>query len=231
MDNEELLHIDLRAIIRLVFRRLWVIIPIVLISAIVTAYYSIYKVTPVYQSKATLYVMQKYYTDILQTPSYDDIMVSQQMLKDYSEILKSTRVTKAVIDNLGITNMTPAELAGKLSITLKNETNLLEIMVTDDNPYRAKDIANTVSEVLIEKIREITNQDNISIVDTAQQPLAPVPTKGKLNIVIAAVAAFLASIILVFLLEYLDNTVKTVEDVESKLGYNVLGIIPKMDIK
>jgi capsular polysaccharide biosynthesis protein len=47
-----------------------------------------------------------------------------------------------------------------------------------------------------------------------------------LNILIAFVAGLMASVGLVFLLEYLDNTVKSSEDIEKLLGIPVLGVIP-----
>jgi len=37
------------------------------------------------------------------------------------------------------------------------------------------------------------------------------------------------SVFIVFLVEYFDNTVKTVDDVENKLGLPVLGSIPVFD--
>ena len=38
----------------------------------------------------------------------------------------------------------------------------------------------------------------------------------------------MVSVFIVFLLEYLDNTIKTSEDVEKYLELNVIGIIPVM---
>ena len=50
-----------------------------------------------------------------------------------------------------------------------------------------------------------------------------------LNVAIAFVVGLMAAVGLAFLLEYLDNTVKKEEDVETLLGLPVLGIVARMD--
>ena len=47
-----------------------------------------------------------------------------------------------------------------------------------------------------------------------------------MNIAIAGVLGIMLGIGLVFLVEYLDNTIKTPEDIERYVGLPVLGIIP-----
>ncbi len=49
-----------------------------------------------------------------------------------------------------------------------------------------------------------------------------------LNIAIAGVLGLMFGIFLVFLLEYLDNTIKTPKDVEKYLQLSVIGAIPKV---
>ena len=223
---------DLMTIIKIILRKLWIIILVAAVFTGGTAYVTARFYKKVYQAKVSLYVLTKYYyNDELQPTTYDDIMVSQQMVKDYSELIKSNRVTSAVIEELGITDITPEQLAGMLSISLKQDTNILEIIVTDTIPLRAKDIANTVSEVFIEKIRALTHQDNISIVDEAKLPVNPVNSKRNVSIILALLVSVVGTAGLIILLEYVNNKVRTVDDIENKLGYSVLGIIPKMNIK
>ncbi|SPF49830.1 Chain length determinant family protein (fragment) [Candidatus Desulfosporosinus infrequens] len=52
----------------------------------------------------------------------------------------------------------------------------------------------------------------------------------KLNVMIAFVVGLMAAVGLVFLLEYLDNTVKTSSDIEQLLEIPVLGVIPNYDM-
>lgn len=67
---------------------------------------------------------------------------------------------------------------------------------------------------------------NIRIIDMAEPPRIPfLPNKQK-NIIIALVISFFSGICFIFFLEYLDDTLKTEEDVKQYLKLNVLGHIP-----
>ena len=52
--------------------------------------------------------------------------------------------------------------------------------------------------------------------------------RPSLNMAIAGALGMMVSIFIVFLLEYLDSTIKTPGDVEKYLGLNVIGTIPIM---
>lgn len=97
------------------------------------------------------------------------------------------------------------------------------------------DRLNRTSDLLAGKISEtrITRsvdlgQMNIEVVSSALAPTMPVKPKKALNLAVAAALGLMAGVFLTFLLERLDNTIKTAEDVERDLGLPVLGSIPAM---
>jgi capsular exopolysaccharide synthesis family protein len=67
---------------------------------------------------------------------------------------------------------------------------------------------------------------NARIVDPAVVPEDPVKPKKKLIVAIAALLAAMAGVGIVLLLEFLNNTFKSTEDVENRLNLPVLGILP-----
>ena len=73
--------------------------------------------------------------------------------------------------------------------------------------------------------------DNVTVLSKAElsEELSPIKPRPMLNVAIAFVVGLMAAVGLAFLLEYLDNTVKKEEDVESLLGLPVLGIVARMD--
>ncbi len=68
--------------------------------------------------------------------------------------------------------------------------------------------------------------DNVQIIDVAKIPENPVKPRPLFNIAIAGVLGVMLGIGVVFLIEYLDNTIKSPEDIERYIGLPVLGIIP-----
>jgi len=213
-------------IIKGLMKKWLLIVIVVLLSTGFSAVYSIYTSQSIYQAKTTLYVMttgnsQK---SVITT---DNIAVSQQLVKDYSELIKSEKITSAVVERLGLNG----ELSSIVSIDIVKGSNLLQLSVTDANPEKAQAVANAFAQVLIENIVGITNQTNISVVDEAKLPVSPIATNKSLKVMLSFLLSLVAICGLIIVLEYLDNTAHTVEDIEKELGYSVIGIIPEMDIK
>ncbi len=70
---------------------------------------------------------------------------------------------------------------------------------------------------------------NISVVSPALIPTTPVKPNKKLNMAVAGVLGAFLAIGLVFVLEYLDNTMKNPDDVRKHLGLPTLGNIPVIE--
>jgi capsular polysaccharide biosynthesis protein len=221
---------ELKALVGVIVKRLWIIILVPVLAAGVSAIITSFAMEPVYESTATLYVINKAYDP--QTPvGYNDILVARQLIKDYRELVTSKSVTKAVIQELELVGMTAAKLADKISVGFKSDTSVFEIKVQDQDPVRAMNIANKTSELFIKKAAGIMQVENISIVDYAEAPDFPISPKPLSNILAAFIAGLLAVLGIVFFLEYMDDTVRDLYEVENDLKLKVLGIIPSSDVK
>ena len=83
-------------------------------------------------------------------------------------------------------------------------------------------IANNMAEIFKSEISQIMRVENVEIIDPAVVPVTPVKPRPMLNIAIAFVLALMVGVGLAFLLEYLDHTIKTPNDVEKFLELPVL---------
>ncbi|MDP8260314.1 MAG: polysaccharide biosynthesis tyrosine autokinase [Candidatus Gygaella obscura] len=72
--------------------------------------------------------------------------------------------------------------------------------------------------------------NNISIQDPAVVPVKPIKPKKRLNILLSMIIGLFGGIGLVFMFEYLDYTVKEVEDLERLVKWPFLGYIPKISL-
>ncbi len=67
---------------------------------------------------------------------------------------------------------------------------------------------------------------NIRIVNRAEVPRSPVRPAKKKNIMVSVIVGLTLEVGLAFLLEYMDNTIKTLEDIEQRVQLPFLGTIP-----
>ena len=89
---------------------------------------------------------------------------------------------------------------------------------------------NTETRRLVQSIKiELSGQfsgNNIRVVDPAVTPDRPVRPRKLLNLAIGLLAGGLLGLLIVFVLEFLDQSVKSSEDLEEKLGLPFLGFVP-----
>jgi len=222
-------EIDIKQIFRAVLKRWWLILLVPLVTSSIAVYVSFFVIDPVYEANATLYVISRQEAQ-QSTIQYNDMLVGQQLVKDYREIVKSRTVTSQVIEDLDL-DMSSKELAEKISVGSKNDTRIIEISVQDTDPDRASIIANKTCEVFMSKVKDLMKVENVEIVDNAISPETPVKPRPLLNIAIGMFLGLFVALGVIFLIEYLDDTIKNSEDVEKYLGLPVLGTIPDLDIK
>lgn len=81
------------------------------------------------------------------------------------------------------------------------------------------------------RISEVMQPTDVQVIDVATAPLKPIAPKKSLNVMIAAILGLFVGLGLAFMLEYMNKTVKTVDDVKNYLDLPVLGAIPDFDSK
>ncbi|WP_152393676.1 YveK family protein [Paenibacillus guangzhouensis] len=211
-------------------RRLLLIALIIAVSCLSIGIYSNYFMTPQYEASAKLIVNQ--YKDsgsLLPSIDLGSINSTIGLIKTYKEIIKTPRMMKIVLKEYPDLGLSYGELIGKVSVSSVNETQVMSISVRDDSYAKAANIANAVAVVFQKTVPALMKVDNVSVLDKADpkekhNPVAPNP---KMNIAVAFMLALMLGVGIAFLLDYLDDTIKTEEDIENVLGVPVLTSIPK----
>lgn len=79
------------------------------------------------------------------------------------------------------------------------------------------------------KISEAAVVGNAAVVDYAKPPRSPVKPNKKLSLAIGGVLGIFLGMLTVFLVEYMDKTLKSEEEIERYSGLNVIGRIPEIE--
>ena len=215
--------INLKDIIHTLLIKWWIIFIFIILFGSAAYLRNEYLLVPVYEANTTLYVGKNSEKTGLAT---NDLALGTALLADYREIAKSRLVASKVIETLGLKNISSEGLAGRIDVSQKNSTRVIQISVRDSNPQRAMDIANTVADVFQQKVIEIIQVEIVQVIDKAEMPRYPIsPDKGR-NLMMALIIGIALSVGFIFLLDYLDATIKTPADVEAFIGLPVIGTIP-----
>ena len=91
-----------------------------------------------------------------------------------------------------------------------------------------------VYEALLQRTKETgisgeLRTSNIRVVDAAEVPTAPVLPRRQRDLMMAAISGSILALGLVFLFEYLDNRIKSPQEMRAHLGLPFLGMVPAID--
>ncbi|WP_026679385.1 YveK family protein [Fictibacillus gelatini] len=218
--------ISLKDIYYTLKKRLNIIILLTVIAVAVSGVVSYFVLTPTYETSTQILVNQHQEKGQI---DYNQVQTNVQMVNTYSTIIKSPTIMEKVIEQLH-SKSTVDELNNQVTVNSEQNNQVFTVTVQDKDPAQAVKIANTIADVFQKEIPKIMKIDNVTILSKAvvKDDMAPVKPKPLLNMAIAGVVGLMVGVGLAFLLEYLDNTLKTEQDIENVLELPVLGTIPKM---
>lgn len=179
-----------------------------------------------YQSETTLYVQPKVNSNEV---DYQGILTNQRMVKTYAQIIKSRKIINKVIEQLNITS-TYDEIINGLTISASDDTQMIKVSYKSEDKNLAATVPNTIATTFIEEIQEDMEVMNIVVIDEAITSDEPVEPKTTLNLIMGIGLGLMIGIVLSFLIESMNNKIKTHEDVKRYLKIKTLGVIPHNSI-
>lgn len=221
-------EISLKEVLFILKKRMKLILSLFIIALLISSIISIFVLDKVYEANTTLMVGRPKDYASETNLQYNDLILNQKLVSTYGELIKTRAVAEEVIANLNL-DISYEQYKEKVNVSLLKDTELIQIIVKDTDPSTAAIIADETANVFMEKVQDIMKVDNVHVIDKAEIPLEPISPNVMLNIAIASVLGLMVGVFMAFLLEFLDNTIKTPEDVEKYLGLPVLGSIPKME--
>lgn len=224
--NEEL---NLKQIIEILLPK-WVFILIATLTLGIIFYgYSNFLIEPVYVAQGTLYISGAAdATKGDKNADLSDLMISQELARTYGQILSSNTFFKTVAEESGA-NYSFRQLQRITTIANVENTGLLQVSVSSTHPILAGKIANTILRCAPEEIERVVVGGSATVIDPAEIPKSPSSPNVMIYTVVGALIGFVLSILIVFLQNMFDKSIKSAEELKEIFGLPVLGTVPVID--
>lgn len=212
-----------RDYLAVLFKRWW-IVPLVALVAAVSAFLFARAQQPIFRSTSRLLV----------TPGRPDLgqqLTVEKQLRPMAQRVKTTEIAR-LVDQSERLDLGPERLLGMVRAEAVIDQGYVQIDADDTDPERAERIAGAFAQIFAQQQaaadagKPQAERLNVEVLD---RPTAAVQVWPQTRVIVlaAAILGLLGGVLLVFGLEYLDNTIKAPADIERLLGLTTLACIPR----
>lgn len=215
--------IGLTDIFDMMIRRWWIWVICGVVFSVGAFIYTEVFVEPLYKTSGTLYVNAQRTQDI--NISSGEMGSSQELVKTYKEILNQRTFLTQVSEDLE-GKYSPGALRGMISYGAVNETQIMEITVTGQEPEDVYKICHSVLVHAPDELIRVINAGSVKILDDGQVPSAPFSPNVRQNSLLALILGIAIGAGIILLLELFDTRIKSRDDIVKKFPEPLLGEIP-----
>jgi capsular polysaccharide biosynthesis protein len=204
---------------------IWIILA-VFFAVIVGNVYTIITRVPMYKTNVSLVLVSEKNGDGNEVYNSSEQQLNKNLVGTYSEIAKSKTVLNKVIKNLDL-DISYTELKNRIEVTSVENTEIINIYVSDKNPKMATITANEIANVFVTEVNNFYKLNNVNILDEATNVKTPYNVNYVKDNRIYVLIGIVVSLGVLFIIFYFDTSIKTSEEIEKKLGLTVIGSVPK----
>ncbi len=234
-NKDGVIEINLMEVLNAFIKKAWLVVLCVIIFAIGAFAYAFYGIAPTYKSSVLFYVNNNTTrgdVDISKLNiSSADITAAKSLVDTYAVILKTRNTLNEVIARSG-EDIDYKRLSGMVSAAAVNETEVFQVTVTSRDPLQAEHLANTIADVLPEKIASIVEGSSARVVDYAVIPTMKSAPSLKKYALTGALIGFVVAAVIIILMLLLDYQIHN-EDylINTYPDIPLLGVIPDFDAR
>ena len=228
-NNKEYYTIEVMHIVKSVWKHVWAIVLCGFLAAAIGFSIATFAIAPTYASHIKLYVNNSSFSlgNTNFSISSSELTAAQSLVRTYGDILDSRSTLVRVIEKSGV-DYTWKELSKMIAYAPSNDTEIMRVTVTCEDPYEASKIANTIAEVLPVRISEIIDGASMEVVDSAIPDLDKVAPSITRYTAVGLLLGVLLSMIVLIVLALMDDTIHDEEYVLRTYDYPILGKVPNL---
>ncbi len=227
--HEEDNSIDILQILSVLWRKAWIIIVASVVSAALFFGYTNFMVTPMYSSSVLLYVNNGAVTvgNGGVSISASGLSVARSLVETYIGILNTRTTLEKVAQEAGV-DYSYGQIQSMISAEPVGETEIFRIKVTTTDPRVAAKIANTIADILPDRVAEIIDGCSVRVVDRAVVSNNKVSPNVTKNTAVGFLLGAMIAAVIIVIAFFLDDTIYSEDYILQTYDIPVLAKIPNL---
>ncbi len=226
-EKDDVMVIDLVQLVKALWRRAWAIVLAMIVCGGAAFSYAYFLVTPLYQASAMMYVNNSSVSVGSTQVDLSDLTAAQSLVETYLVILKTRGTLEEVIEAADVP-YTYEQLSGMITAGAVNSTEVFEIQVTSADPQEAEKLANTIADLLPERISQIIDGSSAKIVDYAVVPSHKSSPSISRYTMIGLLLGAVISCGVIILFELFDEQIRDEDYVRETFDLPLLAAVPDL---
>ena len=224
-------EINLQKLFSALLNKMWLIILVAVIAAIVSFLGTYFFITPQYQSSAMFYVNNSSFSmgDASFSITSSDITASKSLVKSYIVILQTRQTMDDIIDYTGL-DRTHSQMLSMITAQSVDNTEIFRVTVESPDPEEAKKIADAISYILPKRISSIIEGTSAKVVDMPKVPVNPSSPSYTTNAIIGFLIGLALTVSVIVLMEIFDVTIRSEDDITQNSDHPILASVPDMSL-
>ena len=212
-----------------ILRKFWVSISVTTLLGVMSAALISLLTTPTYTASASLFLTVESggsAGELAQGSAY-----TERQVKSFAEIAHAPIVLQPVVDALGL-GVTPAQLAGRVTVSVPANTSILDISVVDADPDRAAATAEAIGDGLVRTVADLAPKGEsgdpsveANVITPATVPASATSPKVVQNLLLGFLVGLMLGIGQALLRTALDRKVRNLDDIARLTDVPLIGAV------
>ncbi|MBE6807069.1 MAG: hypothetical protein E7527_03510 [Ruminococcaceae bacterium] len=223
--------IDMAHIVKAVWHRIWVVVFVSILTAALGFAVAAFAITPTYSSSVMLYVNNGTNLEELGfSISSSELTAAQSLAKTYTVLLTNRTTLNKVLEHSGLEKHYDWEdINEMIESGPVNETEVLRVTVTCENPKHAYRLARSISIVFPEQVvPDIVKDATMAVVDAPFEDYDKVAPSVTAYTAVGFFLGAVLSVVVLIILALMDNTIHDDDYIIKTYEYPILAKIPSL---
>ena len=222
-NTSNVYYIDLGKIFKELLKRIWIILFVTVVFAVLGLIISMVFITPKYSATFSAYINNHNSNEMLTTVSSSDMSARSTLASTAGSIATSNTVLD---EAAALSGMDPEDV--DVTTSVNTTSGILTVRAVMADRQKVVEYTENLAKVTGQQVERIIEGSSMQLIDNPEEPEHRYSPSYATNTILAALIGAVIIIIIISIIAIKDDTMRDVSELETAFGIPVVGVIPDL---